>query len=266
MKPAYCPIILLLLYLCCSCNKNSNELPLLNTGPVAPVPDSLTRTLTINSLETIQLTAYYLNTGNTVKIKLRNLTRQELTSLSVLAEICRQQPANFDNCSQVNYLAGIQLQPDRDTSLLLYINPPFVLQDSVLQTAVITCNNNNHFLAGYYGNVNAYAYFLKDTITAAGNFYGYLRGYITADGKATLRIKAPGNIFYNIYGSFSPGNNFDGYLDMNGSRQSNLKQDSFATAAGKALYDTSNNQVRFRLSLYDSLQNGVKSIDLYLKK
>lgn len=259
--------LILLFIACCGCNKNTNELPVVPPGPQPVVPDSLSKLLSVGNLGIVRMNLYRYKgqVGDSVRIRLFNLTTQDITDLSLLSELAGQLPLNFDNCNQFRHITGLQLKANADTGFLFSRNSTLMLADSLMHTGILSWNANGHRWAGYYGNLNAYSYFIRDTINTSLNFYGYLRGYIEADGSTTFRMKAVGNTYYNVYGSFLPGNTFQGFLETNG-RSPDVMLDSFTVGTARVLSDTAGNQVRLRLRLKDSLANGVKAIDLYLKK
>lgn len=279
-------IILPLLSL--ACNKTSNQLPVINAPSdeiVIPVAISGSQ-----KLEAI-FSRVTVKGHDSVFISLKNVSGRDIDSITLMVELCKALPHNYDNCYMETAIPVGRIQADSTAgNIFRIIDKKIDFDSSTVNIHILSVKYSGqsvltHPLAGIYGS-GLLRFFdtaitwrdstWKDTVQTTPDivvadsttrlydtsrtlkYYGDMRGYVDIDGRFMLRMKAVGPVLYNAGGKFDDTSSIrDGRLTMNGQLVNVIKA-SPPPPGLPAIY-LDGNKLSFSLHLEKPLEAG--SID-----
>lgn len=248
-----------------SCNKNTNELP-----PITIKPAILSLPVWVNGLNIVDFIfeKTTTETGDTVWLSIKNNTAENIESMTYLVELCKALPQNYDNCD-LELTAQIPNTLKAYSTLkhiISWTNKNILLDSALINGGIISYSGNSAVpLSNIYSSI--YSEFETDTSANASLYYGVVRGYVLADGKAIFRIKGNDQTNYNAIGQFTQLKAFDGLLTKdNNNFIAPFNLDTFLINGKKILADTSSGKLAFRLHLHLPLNDTINSILVLTKK
>lgn len=187
-----------------SCNRNSDQLPIIN-------PDTLTVKIPyVINAHNINFIFKQVKRGthDTEWVALQNNSDTDITGITIFVQMCNALPQNYTNCAlQKNIPIGL-LQKDSTTTLhFLYSDQQLTLDKNYINAGILSCGNFEHPLEGvYYSNFTAFKKSANDTIS-----YGRSKGYILADGTSVFMFSGLDTSY-----SFTFTGTFDSNVAFNG--------------------------------------------------
>lgn len=276
-------IILLLLNL--ACNKTSNQLPVIN----APAEEKVIP-LTISGSQKLEVifTRITVKGHDSVYLSLKNVSGQDIDSVTLLVELCKALPHNYDNCYMETAVRVGGISADSIAkNIYRIVDKKIDFDSSTVNIQVLSLKYSgqsvlNHPLSGIYGS-GLLRFFdttvtwrdstWKDTVqtspdtvvadsvtrlydtTRTLKYYGDMRGYVDIDGHFTFRMKAAGPVLYNASGKFDDTSYIrDGRLTMNEQLVNVIK--ASPTPPGTPTIYLDGNKLLFGISLEKPLEAG----------
>lgn len=249
-------VVLLFTY----CNKNSLQLPENKEANI------IKKNIELNNSDIIEVT--FKQEVNEIEGKtsliFRNLSGITITKLKILIEKCNNQNSYkyYDSIINQSIINIDSLHTSKDYTIAL----PFkttTLKNDYFNIKLISSNETKQLSSGSFYSV--YVGFEKNLLQ---NFkYGFVNGYITADGSSIIRIKENSNYYFIKANFVDTTIFFNGVMykpKLNGDSTISTLQDTTVTLNKK--YDLSNNGLSFRLKLSSKLVDSTNSLLIKLQK
>ncbi len=216
MKNRLLIIITILLFI--ACNKTSNQLPLIKTEPEKM---EVGVTLSSNIRIDVILERTTLKNSDTVIISVRNPNSTTIENAEVVLSVCKESPANFNNCFFQKRITIKNLEAGATISRIdSIVNKDILLEESLIHFAITTIrtadiqNTYTSHGAGIYSSsvTGFYDTILTskvdttngDTIIISSDtlrYYGKAKGYVDADGDYTLMFAIANDVYYTAKGT-----------------------------------------------------------------